>query len=67
MMRPSVQEGEKPGPTYSCFINANIKGIDQVFQERTDQPEVQPANTPGAVHQDHDVGNGLSVAHKLVS
>lgn len=40
MVNPSVQEGKKPELTYPCFINANIKGIDKVFQEHTDQPEV---------------------------
>lgn len=66
MVRPSVEEGKQQGPTYSCLINANVKGIDKVFQEHADQPEVEPTNTPGAIHQDHNVCNGFSVAHKLV-
>lgn len=66
MVLPFVQEGKMQGPTYPRLIDANIKCIDKVFQEHADQPEVEPTNTPGPVHQDHDICNGLSVAHKLI-
>lgn len=62
MVFPSVQEV----PTYPCLINANIEGIDQIFQEHADQPEVEPTDTPGPVHQDHDICDGFGVAHKLI-
>lgn len=58
---------KKKGPTYPCLIDTNIKGIDQVFQEHANQPEVEPTDTPGSVHQNHDVCYSLSVAHKLIS
>lgn len=60
-------EGKQQVPTYSRFINANIKGIYKVFQEHADQAEVEPANTPGSIHQDHDVCDGLRAAHKLIN
>lgn len=54
-------------PTYSGFINANIKGVYKVFQEHADQAEVESADTPGSIHQDHDVRDGLRTAHKLIN
>lgn len=58
---------EKQGPTYPCLVDANLEGIDQVFQEHADKPEVDPTNTPGAVNQDHNVSNGFRVTHKLIN
>lgn len=54
-------------PTYSRFINANIKGVYKVFQEHADQAEVESADAPGSINQDHDVRDGLRAAHKLIS
>lgn len=65
MVQPFVPEAQ--GPTYSCLINANVEGVDKVFQEHTDKPEVETTDAPGAVDQDHDVRNGLGAAHKLIS
>lgn len=52
--------------TYPCLIDADVESIDQVFQEHADEPEVEPADAPGAVHQDHDVCDGLGAAHKAI-
>lgn len=46
------------------LVELHRKGPDQVFQERPDQPEVDATDTPGAVHQNHDVGYGWRLTHK---
>lgn len=50
--------------TNSGLIKLHSEGPDQVFQECPDQSEVDTANTPGAVHQNHNVGYGWSLTHK---
>lgn len=67
MIQTTADHIGREGPTNPCLIDANIKGINQIFQEHADQPEVEPTDTPGPVHQDHDVCNGLSVANKLIN
>lgn len=32
------------------LVKLHTEGPDQVFQERPDQPEVDPADTPGTIH-----------------
>lgn len=54
-------------PTYSRFIKADIKGVYEVFQEHADQAEVESADAPGSINQDHDVRDGLRAAHELIS
>ena len=49
------------------LVELHREGLDQVFQERPDQPEVDAADTPGAVHQYHNVGDGWSLTHELLS
>jgi len=49
------------------LVKLHRKGLDQVFQERPDQPEVDAADTPGAIHQNNDVRYGWSLTHKLIS
>lgn len=60
-------EGKEQAPTYSRFINANIKGVYKVFQEHADQAEVESADAPGSINQDHDVRECLRAARKLIS
>lgn len=48
------------------LVKPNREGPDQVFQEGPHQPEVDATDAPGAVHQDHDVGDRWSLATKSV-
>lgn len=52
--------------THSGLVDADVKGSHQVLQEHSHQSEVEPADAPRAVHQDHDVGHGLGATHKLI-
>ncbi len=48
------------------LVKLHTEGLDQVFQERPDQPEVDPADTPGTIHQNNNVGYGRSLTHKAL-
>lgn len=52
--------------TYTGFIDSDIESINQVFQECADQTEIEPADTPRAIHQNDDIGDCRCGAHKLV-
>lgn len=53
--------------TNSGLIKLHSEGSDQVLQEGPDKPEVDAADTPGAVHQNHNVGYGWSLTHEVPS
>lgn len=48
------------------LVKLHIEGPDQVFQESPDQPEVDAADTPGAIHQNDNVRYGRSLTHKAI-
>lgn len=52
--------------TYTGFINSHIKSINQVFQERADQTEIEPANAPRAIYQDDNISNRRCGADELI-
>lgn len=63
--RSHVTGGTKPPPlTYAGLVDLHVEGLDQVLKEGPDQPEVDPTDAPGAVHQDDDVGDGWGLTHE---
>lgn len=61
---PEDQPVLKNPLTNSGLVKVHIEGSDQALQERPDQPEVDASDTPGAIHQNNDVGYGLSLTQK---
>lgn len=48
------------------LVKLDRESSDQIFQERPDQPEVDAADTPGAIHKNNNVRYGWSLTHKSV-
>lgn len=68
MLKKKRQELETPPAphTDASLVSSHGEGLDQVLQERADQPEVDPPDAPGAVHQDHDVSYRWARADKPI-
>lgn len=52
-------------PTDLDPVGPNFKDSHHAGNEGTDGLEVETANTPGAVHQDHDVSLGFGITHHI--